>query len=78
MSDIFVAIERVDINVIMLLISDSIDFSSINLSSVRLFSISSVLIDLINSVYLPNKLVVLLYVFDVSIICFFGGGRKYE
>ena len=32
-SDNFVAIERVDINVIMLLISDSIDFSSINLSS---------------------------------------------
>ena len=69
-SDNFVAIERVDINVIMLLISDSIDFSSINLSSVRLLPI-----DLINFVYLSNKLIVLLYVFDVSIILFLWGTK---
>lgn len=75
-SDNFVAIERVDINVIMLLISDSIDFSSINLSSVRLLPISSVLIDLINFVYLSNKLIVLLYVFDVSIILFLWGDEN--
>ena len=74
-SDNFVAIERVDINVIMLLISDSIDFSSINLSSVRLLPISSVSIDLINFVYLSNKLIVLLYVFDVSIILFLWGTK---
>ena len=60
----------------MLLISDSIDFSSINLSSVRLLPISSVLIDLINFVYLSNKLIVLLYVFDVSIILFLWGDEN--
>ena len=74
-SDNFVAIERVDINVIMLKKTNSIDFSSINLSSVRLLPISSVLIDLINFVYLSNKLIVLLYVFDVSIILFLWGTK---
>ena len=49
--------------------------SSINLSSVRLLPISSVLIDLINFVYLSNKLIVLLYVFDVSIILFLWGTK---